>query len=97
MAEIMQMAIKMLAVMMVTGSVMRNTSRNFLHPSFFHKNKSDSFGTPKLWPDSCALNIVRRRIRIFRKEIASTQTIELRVPSKEGEEEYFSFVMQWNV
>jgi len=41
--------------------------------------------------------MLRTRIRIFGNEIASAQTIELRVPSKGGVEEYFSFVKQWNV
>lgn len=41
--------------------------------------------------------MLRTRIRIFSNEIASAQTIELRVPSKGGVEEYFSFVKQWNV
>jgi len=44
----------------------------------------------------CCAN-VRTRILIFSNEIASAQTIELRVPSKGGVEEYFSFVKQWNV
>lgn len=30
-------------------------------------------------------------------EIASSQTIELRVPFRAGVEEYFSFLKQWNV
>jgi hypothetical protein len=41
--------------------------------------------------------MLRTRIPIFSNEIAFAQTIELRVPSEEGEEEYFSFVKQWNV
>ena len=44
----------------------------------------------------CCAN-VRKRIRIFSNEISSAQTIELRVPSKGGVEEYFSFVKQCNV